>query len=358
MDLVNLNDYESAAREQLTPMAWDYYRSGAEDMHTLRRNRDAWAEIALRYRVLVDVSQRELATTVLGMPISFPALVAPTAFHRLACEEGEVATARAAKAAGTIMTLSTLSNRAIEDVAAAADGPWWFQLYVYGDRDATVQLIRRAEAAGARAIVWTVDATVWGRREPDIRNRFHLPAGLTAENLTASGMDGIPADVATSGLAAYVDTFLDRAMSWETLDWLRGVTELPIVVKGLVRGDDAARAIDGGANAVVVSNHGGRQLDGSPATVEALPDVVDAVAGRAEVYIDGGVRRGVDIIRALVLGARAVLIGRPILWGLAVDGEAGAGHVLELLRHEYDTAQALCGARTPDELTADLRHEG
>ena len=351
---VNLSDFERLAERVLDPMAWGYYSSGSDDMVTLRRTREAWETLRLRYRVLVDVSRRDTATSVLGTPLSMPILVAPTAFHKLAHAEGEVATARAAGAAGTAMILSTISTCSIEEVAEAATGPIWFQLYVYKDRQATVDLIRRAEAAGCQALVWTVDAVVWGRREPDVRNRFALPAHLSVKNLSGAGMQDLPAEAQGSGLAAYITEFFDTALTWDDLDWLRSVTDLPIVVKGIVRGDDAARAAERGARAIVVSNHGGRQLDTSPATIEVLQEVVDAADGRCEILIDGGVRRGTDVVKALALGARAVLIGRPALWGLAAGGQAGVEKVLEMLRREFDIAMALSGAACPGALTRDL----
>lgn len=353
-DAVNLDDLEALARERLTPMAYEYYAGGAGDEVTLRENRAAFARRSLRYRVLQGADRRDLRTTVLGQDVSFPALVAPTAFHGLAHPRGELATTRAAGAAGTVMILSTLATEAVEDVVAAASGPVWFQLYVYKDRAATEALVRRAEAAGCGALVLTVDSPLLGRRERDVRNRFHLPPHLRARNLLAAGMSELGPDRHDSGLAAYFHTLLDPALTWADVGWLRALTRLPLLVKGVVRGDDAARALDEGAHGVVVSNHGGRQLDGAPATIDVLEEVVDAVAGRGEVLLDGGVRRGADVLKALALGARAVLVGRPILWGLAAGGEAGVRRALELLRAELDLAMALAGARCIAEVIPDL----
>jgi 4-hydroxymandelate oxidase len=274
-----------------------------------------------------------------------PILVAPTAFHRLACAEGELATARAAARSRTVMVLSSLSNTRVEDVCAAARGAVWFQLYVYRDRGATAALVARAEAAGARALVLTVDAPMLGRRERDVRNRFHLPPGLRVENMTAAGHGEIGLREGDSGLAAYVAEKLDPSLGWKDVAWLRSITRLPVLVKGLVRPDDARRAVDHGAHGIVVSNHGGRQLDGAPPTASVLGPIADAVQGRLEVLVDGGLRRGTDVLKALCLGARAVLIGRPILWGLALAGEDGAFGVLEWLRDELDHAMALAGCR-------------
>lgn len=350
---VNVYDFEEAARDRLKPLAYAYYAGGANDEITLRENHAAFDRIRLRYRVLRDVSRRDLSTTVLGHPASMPILVAPTAFQAMAHPDGELATVRAAGAAGTIMVLSTLSNASLEDAARAATGPMWFQLYVYRDRGATAELIQRVEAAGFTALVVTVDAPVLGRRERDIRNRFRLPPGLSARNLARRGMGDLPAGVG-SGLAAYFATLLEPALSWGDIEWLRSLTRLPILLKGIVRGDDAARAVECGVAGIIVSNHGGRQLDTAPPTIEVLPEVADAVAGRVELLIDGGIRRGSDVVKALALGAKAALVGRPVLWGLAVAGEAGVRQVLEMLRAELDTAMALCGCASVEEVGRDL----
>jgi 4-hydroxymandelate oxidase len=357
MEPVNVLDLEVIARERLSPEAYDYYVGGADEEVTLRENRAAYDRLCLAYRVLVDVSRRELATSVLGQPVSMPVLVAPTAFHGLATPEGELATARAASAAGTVMILSTLSNTPIEAVVAASSGPVWFQLYVYRDREATEGLVRRAEAAGCRALVLTVDAPLLGRRERDIRNGFRLPPGLTVANLLPEGYGKVPPAAGDSGLAAYFASLLDPALTWRDVAWLRSLTEMPVVVKGIVRPDDALRAAEAGAAGVVVSNHGGRQLDTSPATIDVLPEVADALAARGhqiEVLMDGGIRRGTDILKALALGARAVLVGRPVLWGLAAAGESGAALALRLLRDELDLAMALAGTPTVAGVTRDL----
>jgi 4-hydroxymandelate oxidase len=354
---LNIRELEELARERLSPMAYDYYASGAHDEGTLRENVAAWSRIELRYRVLVDVSVRSSSTTVLGMPVTMPILVAPTAFHRLACPQGELATARAAARAGTVMVLSSLSNTRVEEICAEASAaPVWFQLYVYRDRGATAALVARAEAAGARAIVLTVDAPLFGRRERDVRNRFHLPAGLRVENMTAAGHGDVPASSTDSGLAAYIAEKLDPSLTWKDVSWLSSVTRLPVLIKGVVRADDAVRAADHGASGVIVSNHGGRQLDGAPATASVLAPIADAVQGRAEVLVDGGIRRGTDVLRAVSLGARAVLLGRPILWGLAVAGEDGAYGVLEAMRSELDHAMALAGCASLADATRDLVH--
>ncbi len=353
-DYLNLFELEAIAKAKLDEAAFGYYASGANDEISLRDNRAAFERIKLFYRVLVDVSTRDLATTVLGYPVSMPVLVAPTAFHKMAHPDGEAATARAAGAAKTIMMLSSLSNTDVEDVVQAASSPIFFQLYVYRDRKATEALIARVEAAGCRALVLTVDAPLLGRRERDVRNRFCLPAGLSVKNLVSEGYGDVPAHTNDSGLAAYFASLLDPSLTWKDLAWLRSLTKLPVIVKGIVRADDARRAVDCGASAIVVSNHGGRQLDTSPATIDALPAIADAVGKSTELLLDGGIRRGTDVIKAVALGARAVLVGRPVLWGLAADGERGVSRMLGILREELDLAMALLGACRMTEIGRDL----
>lgn len=354
--LVNLEDYQEAARRTMAEQAYDYYASGAHDQVTLRRNREAFEEISLYYKILVDVSRRDLSTSVLGQSLSMPVIIAPTAFHGLAHPEGEVATARAAGEVGTIMTLSTLSNRRMEEVGTAATSGFWFQLYCYRDRGATRGLVQRAEAAGARALVLTVDAPLLGSREKDVRNRFALPPDLCLVNLLAESEDMavLPTDGGGSGLAAYFVSLIDSALSWKDLAWLKSITRLPLIIKGIVRADDALRAAEHGVDAVVISNHGGRQLDTSPATIEALPAIARALDGRLPILLDGGVRRGTDIVKALALGASAVMVGRPILWGLASGGSEGVTAVLELIRKELDLAFALCGTPSVSAIDGDL----
>ncbi len=348
---VNLLELEALAAARLDPSTYDYYRSGAGEELTLARNRAAFAELQLLPRVLVDVADVDLATSVLGAELAHPVAVAPTAFHRLADPEGEIATARGAAAADAVMCLSSLSNTPLEEVAAAVEAPRWFQLYVFRDRGVTRDLVERAEAAGYGAIVLTVDAPILGRRERDVRNEFKLPPGLGI----ACVPDGVVAGAeGESGLAAYFATMLDAGLDWDDLEWLAATTSLPVAVKGVHRADDAERALAAGAAAVIVSNHGGRQLDTVPATIELLPAVADAVADGGEVLLDGGVRRGSDVVKALALGARAVLVGRPVLWALAAGGGAGVGAALTMLAAETRETMALCGARSVAELGPDL----
>jgi isopentenyl diphosphate isomerase/L-lactate dehydrogenase-like FMN-dependent dehydrogenase len=353
-DLVSVFDYENAAREALPSVAYDYYASGANDEITLRENHAAYERLKLKPRVLLDTSKRDLTITVLGQTISMPIMVSPTAFHCMAHPEGEVATARAAAKAGTIMILSTLSTSSIEEVMSEATGPVWFQLYVYKDREATLSLVRRAESAGCTAIALTVDAQIWGRRERDIKNRFRLPKGLSIKNLMPSGKEDFPIEKADSGLAAYVAWQFDPTLSWKDVDWLCSKSNIPGLLKGVLHPEDARLAVDHGAAGVIVSNHGARQLDTVPATIEALPEIAEAVENKIEVLVDGGIRRGTDVVKAMALGAKAVGVGRPIIWGLAVDGEQGAKRVLDILRKDFELTMRLCGCTSVQEIKKTL----
>ena len=354
MDPINLRDFERLAAERLPELAWDYYRSGACDELTLARNEQAFGEISLRYRVLVDVARRDSSVSLLGRRLALPVLIAPTAFHKLAHPDGELASARAAAEAGTTFVLSTLSNTPVEQVTAASSDDVWFQLYVYRDRGATAALVERVRAAGCKALVLTVDAPLLGRRERDVRNRFALPPGLAIENAHGERPRSVQARETDSGLAGYFAELLDPALSWQDVDWLCGIAGLPLWIKGIVRADDALRAIQHGAAGVIVSNHGGRQLDTAIASIEALPAIAEQLGGRVPILLDGGIRRGTDVIKALALGANAVLLGRPVLWGLAASGQQGVAQVLGLLRAELDLAMALCGAPTIADITRDL----
>jgi 4-hydroxymandelate oxidase len=340
---LNVFEYEKLACERLHPAVWDYYSAGANDEVTLRANREAFARIKLRPRMLVDVSHVEMATTLLGTPAAMPIGVAPTAMHGPACQDGECATAQAAGTAGALMIASTESTRTLEEIARAATGPLWFQLYFSsGTRPRAERLVRRAEAAGYRAIVLTVDSPRWGQKERQAHSESTFawpPSGNFADEPPAEGDD------------AEED---GAAITWADVDWVQSLTPLPVVLKGILTAEDAQRGVEAGAAAILVSNHGGRQLDSVPPTIEALPEVVDAVAGRCEVYLDGGVRRGTDALKALALGARAVFVGRPALWGLAVAGAEGAEHVLELLRAELEQAMVLAGRPTLASIDATL----
>ncbi len=319
-------EYEALAQARMHPAAWDYYAAGAGDEITLRENVAAFDRIRLRPRVLVDVSHIDTATTVLGSSVAMPILVAPTAMHRYACEEGECATARGASTAGTLMVAATEASRTLEDIARASASPLWFQLYVYHRRELAETLVHRAEAAGYRAIVLTIDTPRWGHKPRTARTEADIPPFTTA-NLDATDLDPV-------------------SLTWDAVTWLRSLTALPLVLKGILTTEDAAQAVARGVEGIVVSNHGARQLDTVSASVEVLPEIVEAVAGRCEVYLDGGIRRGTDVLKALALGARAVLVGRPVLWGVAAAGADGVQHVLELLRSELELAMALSGRPT------------
>lgn len=358
--MFNLFEYESQAAEKLSTMAWDYYASGAWDEVTLRDNRAAFERVRLRPRMLVDVSQRDLSLTLLGRSLSMPILIAPMAFQCLAHAEGELATAIAAARLGTIMVLSTLSTVSLEDVATVAaqqvsgKAGQWFQLYVHRDRGLTKALVQRAHDAGYTALCLTVDAPLLGRRERDRQNQFALPPGLELANLATLTDQQLPQRARESGLFAYFIEQMNPALTWDDVEWLRSLSPLPLVIKGILRGDDATRAVQVGAKAIIVSNHGGRQLDGAIASIQALEEVVQAVNGAADVLLDGGIRRGTDILKAIALGAKAVLVGRPVLWGLTLGGAVGVQQVLELLRDELSLAMALSGCAQLSDIDASL----
>jgi 4-hydroxymandelate oxidase len=351
----NLQEYETLARTGMDAVTWDYFSGGSDDEVTLRASVAAFRRVRLLPRVMVDVSFCSCATTVLGTPVSMPIMVAPTAYQCLAWPEGECATAQAAGKAGTVMVVSTMATRSLEDVARDASRPLWFQLYMYRDRSLSLSLVRRAEAAGYQALVLTVDAPRLGNRERDLRNGFGLPPHLHMANFAIDESSDLSGrEPGLSALALHAAATFDASLTWETVDWLCSSTNLPVLIKGILTADDARLAVLHGARGIIVSNHGGRQLDGVSATIEVLPEVVEAVAGRCEVYMDGGIRRGTDVLAALGFGARAVLIGRPILWGLAVDGASGVYHVLELLRAELELSMALAGRPTVDSIDRSL----
>jgi 4-hydroxymandelate oxidase len=354
MQFVNLHELDEMARGLLPASHYDYIAGGADDEAAIKRNRRDFERIELRPRFLVDVSHIDTATTVLGDPVSLPVMLAPTAGHKLCCPEGELATARAVHKAGTAMVLSTLSTVGMEDVAAETAGPKWFQLYVYKDRDVTRRLVQRAEASGYKALCLTVDVPVIGNRERDLRNAYSFPYPLA--NFLGMELENMPVGVVNeaSGLGAYISSKWDPALTWDDFDWFRSITSLPIVVKGILTSEDAKLAVKHGAAGIVVSNHGGRQLDSVLSGIAALPEVVEAADGRCEVFMDGGVRRGTDVLKALALGARAVLIGRPYLWGLTIGGEEGVSAVIETLRRELSNAMALSGRPTIASIDSSL----
>jgi 4-hydroxymandelate oxidase len=336
---VAIEDFEEVARQRLDAMTYAYVAGGAGDEISLRRNRAAFDALLLKPRVLRDVSRIDTTVELFGRTLLSPILLAPAAYHRLLHPDGELATARGAGAAGVPLVVSSLSNATVEEIAAVATAPLWFQLYVQTDRAFTRDLVQRAEAAGCQAICITVDTPVLGSRRREIRAGFRLPEGLDRANLR--GREG--ATAAHFDESGVYSAVLDAAMTWEAIDWVRGFAKVPILLKGILAPEDARLAVEHGVDGIVVSNHGARNLDTTPATIEALPHVAAAVGGRLPVLLDGGVRRGTDVVKALALGARAVLVGRPYLWALAAAGPQGVEKVVEMLRTELLAAMALCG---------------
>jgi 4-hydroxymandelate oxidase len=339
VELLNVRDYEAEAAKRLEPGAYGYYAGGSGDEVTLRDNVAAFERLQLRPRVLVDVAGCTTATTVLGQELAFPLAIAPVAFQRVAHPDGEMAMARAAKAAGTAMCLSTLATTTLGEVASTG-ALRWFQLYVFRDEGVTRELIGQAQDGGYTALVLTVDTPALGRRERDFRTGFTIPPEITVASLGGGGV---------TPLEAF--SYMSASVTWRDIERFTAQSGLPVLVKGVLTAEDARLACEHGASGIVVSNHGGRQLDGVAATIDALPEVVEAVDGRVEVLLDGGIRRGTDVVKALAFGARAVMAGRAPLWGLAVGGEEGALGVLELLRDEIRLALQLVGCASPAEVT-------
>lgn len=337
MTLKSVAAYEAVARERLSSGAWDFYSGGTGNEVTLRRNLAAFERLQVLPRMLCGITSADIATTVLGTSISMPIMVAPMARQGLTCDEADCAMARAAGELGTVMVAATEASRRLEDIAHAATGPLWFQLYVYQRREVAERLVRRAQVAGYRAIVLTVDVPRWGRWERTIAP-FEAPSGLGNANFP----DVDEVDMASADL------------SWDDIAWLRSLSDLPIVLKGILTAGDARRAVQHGVAGIVVSNHGGRALDGVPASIEVLAEIAAAVGDQIEIYLDGGIRRGTDVLKALALGARAVLVGRPVLWGLAADGAAGAEAVLRLLRDDLEHAMIMAGCRDLSQISGDL----
>ncbi|KAM4099693.1 hypothetical protein ACB094_05G011000 [Castanea mollissima] len=323
---VNVKEFQELAREALPKMYYDFYAGGAEDQYTLKENVEAFHRIMIRPRILVDVSRIDMSTTVLGYKISAPILIAPTALHKLAHPEGEVATARAAAACKTIMVLSFTSSCTVEEVASSCKAVRFFQLYVYKQREIAAVLVQRAERNGYKALVLTVDTPRFGRREADIKNKMVAPQRKNLEGLLSIEDDS-------------------------DIEWLKSITNLPILIKGVLTGEDAIKAAEVGVAGIIVSNHGARQLDYTDATINVLEEVVHAVRGRVPVFFDGGVRRGTDIFKALALGAQAVLIGRPVIFGLAAKGEYGVRQVIQMLKDELELTMALSGCPSVKDIT-------
>jgi len=335
---VCLTDFEALAKQKMASMGWEFINAGAADELTLRWNSEAYKRLRLRPRVLVDVSRLDTRVTLLGQEHAFPILLAPVASQKFAHPDGELATARGASVAGITMVLSTASNTSLEDVSAVAKAPLWFQLYVQRDRGFTHELVQRAENAGYRALCLTVDTPVNGARNREARANVKFPPLPNLSGMKESkGGAYLP-----SGLDIYTP-MLDPTLTWKTIEWMRSITKLPVLAKGVLNPDDAELAIKAGVSGVIVSNHGGRNLDTVPATIDALPFVAEKVARRVPLLVDGGIRRGTDVLKALALGANAVLIGRPYVWGLGTEGETGVTKVVNILRREFEMAMALTG---------------
>ena len=353
---LNCAEIEAAGSAKLPDNAREYYVGGAADEITLQANTDAFQHIFLRPRILSNVSVRTLETTVLEQSLSAPIGIAPTAMQKLAHEGGEIASAKAARSLGVPFICSTTANIAIEDVVKESGANVWFQVYVYKDREATRELLQRAEAAGCTAFVLTADTPYLGKREREARIGFHFPPGIDLPNyrLVSKEATTVAAAQGASGLALHFLSNIDASLAWSDVDWLVQQTSLPVVVKGVLRADDAIMAWKHGAKGVIVSNHGGRQLDTALPSIHALPAIADAVGEVLDVMLDGGIRRGTDVLKALALGAKAVFLGRPTLYGLALDGEQGVKRVLEIIRDELDLAMALSGCRNVHEISRDL----
>ncbi|WP_044872130.1 alpha-hydroxy acid oxidase [Pseudomonas sp. LFM046] len=352
-DIAAVVDYEPFARERMAPQAWAYLVGGAADELTLGDNLAAFGRVRLLNRVLEDLKGGHTRLQLCGLDLDYPILLAPVAFQKLAHPDGELASVLGASAMGAAMVVSTQASISLEAIAQAAQTPLWFQLYIQPDREFTRELVRRAEAAGYRALVVTVDAPVNGMRNREQRAGFTLPEGVEAVNLR--GMRNLPPSVAQPGASPlFGSPLLAHAPTWKDLEWLQSLTRLPVLVKGVMSARDAARAVVQGIAGIVVSNHGGRTLDTLPATLDVLPALAQAVAGRVPLVLDGGVRRGTDVLKALALGASAVMIGRPYVHGLATAGASGVAHVLHMLRSELEVAMALTGCPTLAEIDASV----
>ncbi|HKQ73365.1 MAG TPA: alpha-hydroxy acid oxidase [Blastocatellia bacterium] len=340
VEAVSLSDFESLARERIPRMAYEYISGGAADEITLRWNRESFDRIRLRPRILVDVSNLDTRVTLFGQEMPFPILLAPTAYHRLLHPEGELATVKGAGAAGATLVASMLATTTIDEMAKAATRPLWFQTYILKDRGFTRDLVQRAEGLGCKALCVTVDSPVVGVRNRDQRARFALPPEMERANLKGLMRPGGNLRPPEGDIYTPI---LDASIVWKEIDWLRSFARAPVLLKGVLNPDDADRAVKAGASGIIVSNHGARNLDTVPATIDALPEVADKVAGRIPILMDSGVRRGTDVLKALAMGATATLIGRPYLYGLGVAGSEGVRRVVNILHTEFKIAMALAG---------------
>ena len=348
--LASLSDFEAAAKLKIPHASWEFYNGSVADEITMRWNLEAYQRIRLKPRVLVDVSKLDTRVTLFGREHAFPIILAPTAYHKLACPEGELATVRAANATDTQMVLSTMSTTAVEEVSPVAKDPLWFQLYVQRDRGFTRELVQRAQNAGCKALCLTVDSAVIGARNREERAEFALPKGVELPHLRGMKINGVDAGTSSEGhrqmAGSVYSPMSDPSLSWKDIDWLLSFAKIPLLLKGVLNADDADRAAKNGVAGIIVSNHGGRNLDTVPATIDALPQVAEKISGRIPVIVDGGVRRGTDVLKALALGANAVQIGRPYLYGLGVAGEEGATRVISILQREFQLAMASTGRAT------------
>jgi len=355
MELINLQDFKIYAKGKMLPEHYDYCAGGAEDEITLEANKSSFNSIKLHQRVLRNISYVDTTAEILGQKMLMPVMIAPTAFQGLAHQDAEIAMVKAAGTAGVIMILSTLSNKTMEDVLAAAISPVWFQIYMYKKKKINEELIRRAQNAGCSALVVTVDVPVQGKREKNIRNHFTLPKELSLGNFQGGDMkSSLPNDPSGSGLMQYVDSLFMHDLSWEDIKWLRSVTDLPLIVKGILHVDDAQLALEHGVNGIIVSNHGGRQLDNCPATIDALAKIVQGTNNEIPIILDGGIRRGSDVVKAIALGASATAIGRPPFWGLAVDGKEGVEKVFSILKDELKSTMVFCGVQSVSSINDDV----
>lgn len=346
---VNVNEFQDLAKQTLPKMAYEFFAGGAEDEYTLKENVEAFKRISIHPRVLVDVSKIDMSTTVLGYKISSPITIAPTSSQKLAHPEGEVATARAAAACNTIMVMSFSSSFSVEEVASSCNAVCFFQLYVFKRRDISALLVQRAERSGFKAIVVTVDNPRLGRREADIKNNLILPPKANLKGLMKD--DG-------SKIRSFAPANFDASLSWKDITWIKSITSVPVLIKGVLTAEDAIKAVEVGVAGIIVSNHGARQLDYAPATITVLEEVVHAVGGKIPVLFDGGVRRGTDVFKAVALGAQAVLIGRPVVYGLAAKGQQGVEKVVGMLKEELELTMALAGCCTIKDITrAHVRTE-
>ncbi|XP_053202182.1 2-Hydroxyacid oxidase 1-like isoform X1 [Panonychus citri] len=353
--LINLKEFEVEAHKRVDKDAWGYYKSGANYEVTLRENEGSYNKLRIRPRFFnKDVSQIDMRTKVQGQQIAFPIGVSPTAMQRMANPIGEIGTARACREMNTVYTMSTLATWSVEDVAREAPGGLkWLQLYIYKDREVSLRLVRRAEAAGFKALVVTVDLPIMGQRYDDMRNKFVLPEHYKLANFSDE-LAAMEKDHQGFGFQNYVTDAFDATLTWKDVEWFKNQTRLPLIVKGILTAEDAILAVDHGASGIVVSNHGARQLDTVPTSIEVLPEIVRAVGHKVEIYLDGGIRSGTDVLKALALGAKMVFIGRPAIWGLACGGESGVIKVLQIIKQELKVAMALSGCPTLEDITPSL----